>query len=131
MRRYKSLVAIPAMLILLFTGCKKQTGEHNETDQSLEKNLFQMISADANLSTFTNYLKQTGYDSVLGSSRGYTVYAFPNSVLATLDPAVVNNPARLKAFIGNHIALQKYFASTTKRVPMLNGKYHTLKTNKI
>jgi len=97
----------------------------------VENNLFQLISADANLSTFTTYLKQTGYDSVLGSSKSHTVYALPNNVLATLDPSIVNNPAKLKQFIGNHIALQVYFSSTGKRVPMLNGKYHTLKTNKI
>jgi uncharacterized surface protein with fasciclin (FAS1) repeats len=134
MRRNKSLVALPAMLILFFTACKKQTDDHNETNQSLKDNLFQLISADANLSTFANYVKQTGYDSVLTSSKNYTVYALPNNVLTALDPSVVSNPAKLRLFIGNHIASQLYYTAAVsqgKRVPMVNGKYHNIKGNKI
>lgn len=134
MRRYKSLIVFPVLLVLLFSGCKKQTDDHNETDESLKDNLLQRISENADLSTFVSYLKQTGYDSVISSSKTYTVFAVPNNVIAALDASVKNNPAKLKQFIGNHIATQVYYTTTvtaTKRILMQSGKYNSMKANKI
>jgi uncharacterized surface protein with fasciclin (FAS1) repeats len=134
MRRYKSLVVPVVVFALLLSACQKQTDEHNATDDSLKDNLFQLISANPELSTFTNYLKQTGYDTVIASSRTYTVFAVPDNVLSTLDPAISGNPAKLKQFIGNHIATQLYYTNTvttTKRIPMLSGKYNNMKASKI
>jgi uncharacterized surface protein with fasciclin (FAS1) repeats len=66
---------------------------------------------------------------VLASSKTFTVYAPTNAALASLDLTIVNDSAKLSAFVGNHIATQTYFTTATtvqKRVPMLNGKYQNL-----
>jgi uncharacterized surface protein with fasciclin (FAS1) repeats len=133
MHRYKSLIVFAGMLVLFFSACQKKTDDHNQTGDDLKNNLFQLISVNSDLSKFAGYLKQTGYDTVIASSRTYTVFALNNVTLNTLDPAIANNPAKLKLFIGNHIANQLYYTAVTteRRIPMLNGKYNNLKGNKI
>ena len=128
---YKRLTVLCAgALILFFAGCKKLTDEHNAiVDGSLNNNLLQLIGSNTNLSIFAVYLKQTGLDSVVASSRTYTVYAPVNTALQGLDPAIVSNPEKLKQFVRNHIASQLYPASgtpTAKRILMLSNKYHNL-----
>ncbi len=113
------------------SGCKKSIDDQTAvTDPSLNKNLMELISAKADLSTFAGYLKQTGYDAVIASSRTYTVFAPGNTELATLDAAIKNDPVKLKLFIGNHIATQLYSTkevTTTTRIQMLSGKYNNMK----
>jgi len=131
MSRYKRLYILSILSsLLVFSGCKKQTEEHNAIrDSALQQSLLEMINADANLSVFAGYLKQTGYDTVLSSSQNYTVFAPPNTVLQSLDPVIVSNAAKLKKFIGSHIAYQLFDTkSVTKetRIQMLNKKYHNM-----
>jgi hypothetical protein len=134
--RYKSLqLFFFGFWLLLITGCSKLKDDRNAiTDESLKMNLFEVISANAQLSTFATYLKQTGYDKVISSSKNYTVFAPVNSSLSNLDPGTVSDPAKLKKFVGNHIANQLYSTKeivTATRIPMLNGKYNNMLRNKI
>ncbi len=127
--RYKHFLLLSAALLSLqiFSGCSKVKDDRNGVnDESLKQNLFELVSANAQLSTFTKYLVQTGYDKVISSSKNYTVFAPVNSALASLDPAVVNDAVKLKKFVGNHIALQTYRTAdvqTQTRISMINGKY--------
>ncbi|MES2894378.1 MAG: fasciclin domain-containing protein, partial [Bacteroidota bacterium] len=133
--RYKRLVVLTAGVCMLFVlGCKKLTDEHNAiTDTELGNNLSEMVSANSNLSTFAGYLKQTGLDSVIASSRTYTVFAPVNAALVGLDPAIVGNPEKLKKFVRNHIASELIPATgnAARRILMLSGKYHNLVGSKI
>lgn len=120
---------------LFGSGCKKAIDEQTAiTDPSLQKNLMQLISEKSDLSTFAGYLKQTGYDAVIASSRTYTVFAPGNAELATLDAAIKNDAAKLKQFIGNHIATQVYSTkdiTVNTRIGMINGKYLNMKGDAI
>ena len=132
--RYKSLLLVALGTMLLY-GCSKVKEERNAiTDESLKITLFELVNANPDLSTFAKYLVQTGYDKVLSSSKNHTVYAPVNSALATLDPAIVNNAAKLKLFVGNHIAGQLYRIAEVpvlKRIVMLSNKYNNLKGTQI
>jgi uncharacterized surface protein with fasciclin (FAS1) repeats len=115
-------------------GCKKWDDHNAITDAGLTTTLFEQISADTSLSTFTQLLTRTGYDKTLASSKTFTVYAPDNSALAGLSAAIINDTAKLRKFVGSHIGTQTYFtssASTTQRIPMLNGKYHNILGNTI
>ena len=133
--RSKSLLFFSISMTVLFFGCKKLTDGHNAvTDDSLKKNLVELINSNPELSTFAKYLVQTGYDKVISSSKTYTVFAPVNSVLATLDIAVSGNPDQLKKFIGNHIAGQLYYTkniTAPTRISMLGGKYNNMQLTKI
>lgn len=132
--RYKNLLLVAFGLMLLY-GCSKVKEDRNAIkDESLKITLFELINANPDLSTFAKYLVQTGYDKVLGSSKNYTVYAPVNNALATLDPAIVNNAAKLKLFVGNHIAGQLYRTADVPvltRIEMLNNKYNNLQGTQI
>jgi hypothetical protein len=123
--RLKTTFLWACFFALCMTGCKKWD-DHNQVDnQDLTKTLLDEIAQRSNLSKFYEYLQKTGLDKELASSKTYTVWAPGNSALQTLDPAIVNDAAKLKRFISNHIALQSYFtrnASSAIRVPVLNGK---------
>ena len=132
--RYKSLLLVAFGAMLLY-GCSKVKEDRNAiTDESLKITLFELVNANPDLSTFAKYLVQTGYDKVLSSSKNYTVYAPVNSALASLDPAIVSNAAKLKLFVGNHIAGQLYRTADVPvltRISMVNGKYNNLKGTQI
>lgn len=110
-------------------GCKKWNDHNAITEEALTTNLFEQISADTSLSRFAELLTKTGYDKTISSSKTFTVYAPDNAALAGLDATIVNDTAKLRKFIGNHIGAQTYFtstAATTQRIAMLNGKYHNI-----
>ena len=125
------------LCVFVFTvslvACKKWD-EHNKVEnQDLSKNLLEEISQRSNLSKFHEYLKKTGLDKELSSSKTYTVWAPVNDALQTLDPAVIADTARLRQFIANHISYQTFFtrnAQVPMRVPMLNGKQITFSSTK-
>ena len=128
MKLHRLLIGF-SLLGILIAGCKKWEDHNAVTDPALTKTLLQQIAADVNLSKFSELLIKSGMDKVLGSSKTFTVYAPTNAALANLDASIVNDSAKLRAFVGNHIATQTYATTTitaAQRVPMLNGKYQNL-----
>jgi hypothetical protein len=130
---FKTTLLCTFFFALFIGGCKKWDDHTKLTNQDLSKNLSDEISQRSNLSKFFEYLKKTGLDKELSSSKNYTVWAPTNDALQTLDPAIVADSAKLRAFLSNHIALESYFkANTTQasRVTMLNGKRVTFTGSK-
>lgn len=113
------------------SACKDVLDEHTEiinADNTID--VFQKLAAQPNLSKFNDYIRSTGYDKLLVSSQNYTVWAPTNDALATLDASISADPAKLKDFVANHIALTTIAApkssSDTLRVQLLNKKIATL-----
>ena len=129
-RLYMREIVGAVIAIILFAGCKKMTDEHNEvTDPSLTKTLMEIIDENTSLTTFAGYLRQTGLDKELSSSRAYTVFAPVNDKLVGIDNAILSNPTKLKAFIANHISAHLYRTTsvlTPTRIAMLSGKYNDM-----
>lgn len=124
-----TLLLLSALIWL--NGCKNVMEEHTEivnVDNTID--VFQKVAAQPNLSKFSDYLKSTGYDKLLASSQNYTVWAPTNDALAALDAAIATDPARLKDFVANHIALTTIAApksaSDTLRVQLINKKFASL-----
>jgi len=132
--RSKLICCIALMAgVTIFTACHKDWAEHNDTtDDALKNNLYQAISKTATLGKFSDMLVKTGYDKILSSSKTYTVWAPSDQALQSLDPAISSDTAKLKQFVGNHIANQSYLAgaSASQRIQMLNGKYNIMAANK-
>src|SRR5438128_3823564 len=121
------------LFALCFLGCKKWEDHNKIENQDLTKTLADEISQNTNLSKFYEYMKKTGLDKELASSKTYTVWAPVNDALQSLDPAIVADTSRLRQFVANHISYQTYFtrdAQSPLRVPMLNGKRVTFTNTK-
>jgi hypothetical protein len=125
--QFKNTVLFAGLIITcIFSGCKKWEDHTALSSQDLSKNVLQAITENSSLSKFKTYITQSGLDTMLSSSKTFTVWAPTDNALATLDPAIVNDPVRLKAFVMNHISNQSYFtrnAQTALRIQMLSGKY--------
>jgi uncharacterized surface protein with fasciclin (FAS1) repeats len=123
-----------ALTGLLFSACKKWEDHNAITDPATDKDLFQQISANTNLSKFAELLTKTGLDKVIASSKTYTVFAPTNTALAPLDPAIVNDAAKLYSFVANHIANHVYqttAAGSQLRLKMLSDKYNNMLGKKL
>ncbi|MDI3319284.1 fasciclin domain-containing protein [Pinibacter sp. MAH-24] len=124
--RLKTTFYWALFFVLCAVSCKKWD-EHNQvTNQDVSKTLTDEISQHPNLSKFYEYLQKTGLDKELASSKAHTVWAPVNEALKNLDAAIVNDTAKLRRFMSNHIAYQSYFtkdAAASPRVAMLNGKW--------
>ena len=111
---------------LFLSGCKDKWEDHNRIqDPVLSENLILLIQKTPDLSTFAGYLKATGYDEVLASSKTFTVWAPTNLALQNLDQSIVTDPVKLKQFVGNHISNQNYLtrnANPVLTIRTLNGK---------
>lgn len=111
--------------LLIAGGCKDKWEDYSEENPSLEISLTQKIKAEPQLSVFSDLLSKSRYDEVLASSLNFTVWAPTNEALATLDPAIVADSARLDAFVGNHITYSAYLTSSPNpflKLKALNGK---------
>jgi uncharacterized surface protein with fasciclin (FAS1) repeats len=111
--------------VVTIASCKKWDDHIAITEQNLNENLMQHISNVSNLSKFKEYLVKTGLDKEISSSKNYTVWAPTDDALQTLSADIVNDTAKLKAYLLNHISGQLFFtrnATDSLRVPLLNGK---------
>ena len=129
----KNITGTVLFFTLVITGCNKWKDHTEVAQQDLTKNLLQAISSNPDLSKFREYVGLAGLDSTLQSSKTFTIWAPTNTALQTIDPAVVADKIKLKAFILNHISNQLYFTrdvATTVRIQMLGGKYNNFNTIK-
>ena len=133
MMYFKTTLLYTFFFALFLGGCKKWDDHTKPVSQDLSKNLSEEISQRSNLSKFNEYLKKTGLDKELASSKTYSVWAPTNDALQSLDPATIADSAKLRQFLGNHIALGSHFvrnAQLALRVPVLNGKRVSFSQNK-
>jgi hypothetical protein len=133
MRLKKEYLLLAAMFTILFNGCKKWDDHTAIVNQDLTRDLSQAVKEESSLSKFAELVTQAGLDSLLQSSKTYTVWAPSNTALATLDPSIPADINKLRSFILNHVSNQLYFtrdAQTKKRIAMLNGKYNNFLGNK-
>ncbi len=115
-----------AALGFTLSACKTWDDRLVSSDDSLGKSLWEEIKSQNNLSTFADLLVKSGYDKVIASSKNYTVWAPNNDALKSLGTTILNDSVALRAFVGNHIALQSYVMPSTAQTPvminLLNGK---------
>src|SRR5688572_4687940 len=100
------LLLLAVVLGGLTAGCKKWDDHNALSDPDAGQDLFQRIQSMPELSTFAELLTKTGYNQLIASSKNYTVFAPVNEALASLDPSVLNDTAKLRLFVGNHITNQ-------------------------
>lgn len=121
----KGLVPLLALIIvLLVTACTKEWDDHyDEGSFDLpDETVTEYIKGQSELSTFSNMLAITGYDTILNATQSYTVWAPNNDALKDLD--ITNNELVTKT-LQNHITRSRITTSgiDNSYIRMLNSKY--------
>lgn len=128
MKLFKDSFAwIGFLLVTLFlgTGCEDKWDEHytgSVNEPVAYASIWAYLEADAELSTFTSLVKEAGYDTLLGASQAYTVWAPLNTALADLE---LEGPLAVRNFVENHITRGSFPYSlfvADRLVPLMNGK---------
>jgi uncharacterized surface protein with fasciclin (FAS1) repeats len=133
MRFTKRIFIAGLIFTVTLAACKKWDDHTAVENPDLNHDLATAIAANPDLSKFMEYVNKTGLDTLLRSSKTYTVWAPNNAALQTLDPAIVNDVVKLRSFVQNHISNQSYYTGNvqgTIRVPMLNGKFNNFSSTK-
>lgn len=124
-KHLKGIIPIAAVIaVLLVTACSKEWDDHyDEGSFNLsDKTVTEYIKGQSDLSTFSNILEITGYDSILNASQSFTVWAPKNEALVGLD---LSDTELVKKTVQNHIARSRITTSGVENsfIRMLNNKY--------
>ena len=101
----------PLLLLMALTlwGCKDPWEDHLKPVEGLPgENLFELLQNNPDLSTFTAYLIEAGWQDELESSKSFTVWAPDNEAMGTVDAAELSDSASLALFVNNHIGFSAY-----------------------
>lgn len=112
-----------ALGILILSGCDAWEGVRN-IGGDRNSSLFEILSADPEVSSFVKILQTTGYDEKLGSDMAFTVFAPTNAALPALN---YTDTVALTALVKNYISEKILYSDNTgafdvDSVQMLNGK---------
>lgn len=122
----KNGVLLLLMALTLLWGCKDPWEEHLKPGADIpESNLFELLQNTPELSTFTNYIIESGWQAELESSKSFTVWAPDNDAMDAVDEGELSDSAGLALFVSNHIcfAAYSYYASEEQlTVKMFSGK---------
>lgn len=126
-------------------ACSDKWDEHYNAGASFKGNLWEAVSSNPELSNFSRVVEACGYDTSLGSSQMFTVFAPTNDRFTVEDADKLiasyneqkaqnvkdNDNTTVKEFLQNHIALYNNSVSTLSddSIVMMNGKYLPLSYN--
>jgi uncharacterized surface protein with fasciclin (FAS1) repeats len=129
------IIALSVLCLILTYSCNKKWDDYNKVnDAGLAINLLAAINKNPELSQFSAYLTQTGYDKVVASSKSFTIWAPTNAAFQKVSPAILQDTAKLKQLIGNHIANQIYLTTSINDlvyVKTMNGKNVTFRKTSV
>lgn len=121
------LIGIPVLISIMVMSCKDPWNEYTRlNDDTVTKNLMEVISGEPNLSAFNELLVRTGWDEILVLPQLYTVWAPTNDALNNLEESYLTDSAKLKQLVDHHIAYSRYSYinsdQETQKIKMYSGK---------
>jgi|GEM_PF-424093 Fasciclin domain. len=96
-------------LFLLFSCTKKWEDHFGDGNGNAQKNLYEVVSEQAEFSTFMDLLNKSGYGESLKASKNYTLIVPTNEAIAAVqDQYNFSDTAVIKSFVGYHIINSVY-----------------------
>lgn len=123
MKKYYLLLSF--MVLLLAVSCNKWDSHIAVTTPDLDITLMAQIESRPELSDFKDFIMQAKLDTLLNSSKNFTVFAPDNDAMSGLATSITGDPAALRKFLLNLISGTAFYTrdeSDTLRISMLNGK---------
>ncbi|MFC6859499.1 fasciclin domain-containing protein [Zunongwangia atlantica] len=115
-------------LVIIISGCSDPWNDRIDDSENnqIKQNLSEQLVSNPETSQFGQLLRETGYDSILNSSKTYTVWVPNNEAMNQVDENLLSDIEQSRLFIKNHIALSTFTSTSnldTVTVHMLNDKY--------
>jgi hypothetical protein len=119
--------------IAVLTTCDAWKDDIEVKNDGINKNLYEILSSESEVSTFAQILQLTGYDKFLQEEQSLTVFAPKNDALSGLD---LSDTEQLKEWVKNHIAYLTYFTDQSGKfevgyIRMLNNKNVPVQTSAV
>lgn len=115
-------LAIPACLLISFSGCEKTWDEHyNSSEPSVNKLLWDEIQLNDNFSTFSNFIKELELDTILTSNQQYTLFVPNNDAFSNISDTAINS-LLMNHLISSNLLSLRNIKSLTK-LQTLSGKF--------
>jgi len=124
---------IVAIAVVTFAGCDAWNDVKNIDVGERNKNLYELLAANPDVSTFVKALDATGYAEKLSAEMNYTVFAPSNSAIVNLN---LTDTQALTEWVQNFISEQIVYANAEGafdigNILMLNGKYVSTNGNRV
>ncbi|RPI43904.1 MAG: hypothetical protein EHM46_03500, partial [Bacteroidetes bacterium] len=76
MRMKRHIFALAISGILIATGCENKNWDeyYRTVPETVDRNVWEAIQEDENLSMFTGYIKEFGYDTLFTGDDSYTLF---------------------------------------------------------
>jgi len=118
---------------VVMAGCDAWKDAKDIEGSDRNKNLYELLSENPDVSTFVKALDLTGYAEKLSADMSYTVFAPSNSALSGLD---MTDSTALANLVQNYISEKIAYADANgsfdlNSILMLNGKNVSINGNKI
>jgi uncharacterized surface protein with fasciclin (FAS1) repeats len=128
---FKVLKALAA--IALLAACDTWKDDIEVKNEGVNKNLYEVLSSEPDVSTFAQILQLTGYDQFLQEEQSLTVFAPKNDALSGLN---LSDAEQLKEWVKNYIAYLTYFTDQSGKfevssIRMLNNKNVPVNTSSV
>lgn len=110
----------------LLIACEEKWDEHyNSAPETVDRNLWEIVQADAELSLFVEYMEDMGYDSLFSTDNPYTLFIPDNQALGLYADTSVFTTTILDYHISEHI-LQLVKIDYKRKIQTLSEKYALL-----
>ena len=110
-------------LIIMLGGCEEDWQEHyGNTPPTVDKNVWEAIQEDENLSTFTQYIKENQYDTLFLKDDPYTLFIPNNDAFDSFTGSDTIGVSLLNYLISNHY-IQSGNIQGKRKVQTLAEKY--------
>ncbi|MBN2613393.1 MAG: fasciclin domain-containing protein [Bacteroidales bacterium] len=119
---FKILLFLP--FVIQFNSCDPWKDYNQLNNSNVDKTLNEVIASDADISTFAQILKLTGYEKLLLTEQSLTVFAPSNEALQDIN---LENTEALTEWVKNHIAKLTYYTDksgqfASENIELINGK---------
>lgn len=113
------------LTLLLITSCEKYWEDHyNTIPETVDKNFWEAMQSDPEISQFVQLLKDLKYDTLFLTDNSYTVFAPTNDAMVqfkngdTIDLLLVNYHISSNFIQSGHVAGKRYIQTLGKKFAM-------------
>ncbi len=111
------------LMVFFFLACEKEWKKHYDNyPETVDKNVWEVIQSDPDISTFIQILKDFNYDTLFNSDIAYTIFAPTNSALNQYKNDSLIDTRLLNYHISNHF-IQSGNIKGVKQIQTLGEKF--------